>query len=166
MPKVNLSDTERICIAAVLTLGKETLDVAYRLINSDSKSNDEVFHKQALRWWNLPNVKAFANDLRSIRMQAANSEIELEDDADTPITRSFLIKELRLALKATNDPSDRASIAMKLADLSGLKGKQDDDNKDNEQRVFYLPWRSKCKSCKLMQVYMQAMEEEKQTINK
>ena len=75
----------------------------------------------------------------------------METEEDEPLTKAFLVKELRLALKATTDPSDRASIAMKLSDLAGLKGK-DSEGKEQEQRRFYLPFISHCRSCKLVKL--------------
>lgn len=166
MPKVTLSETEKICIAAVLMLGAGAIDSAYRLVNIGSKSKGEVFHKQALRWWNLPKVKAFADDLRAIRLQSAEAALETEGEAETTITRAFLIRELRLALKATNNPTERANIAIKLADLSGLKGKSE-DKELSDRRKFYLPYVSNCRACELMRVYLEAEKEaenQKQTL--
>jgi len=147
-----LTDLERVCIAATLTLGKDSLDMVYHVFKPDTTVESPlIFHKMALRWWNNPIVKSFANDLRSIHLQRNEEIIDMETEEDEPLTKAFLVKELRLALKATTDPSDRASIAMKLSDLAGLKGK-DTESKEQEQRRFYLPFISHCRSCKLVKL--------------
>ena len=151
MPKNALSDIDRIALAARITLGPESLDMCYRIVNPTSSTSDEIFHKMALRWWNNPRSKAFRHDILNIRQQAAKDEIDMESDEDSPLTKSFLIKELRAALSATSDPADRASIALKLADLAGLKGKQEE--KGEERRRFYLPFVSHCRTCKIMQLF-------------
>lgn len=148
-----LTDLERVCIAATLTLGRDSLDMVYHILKPDTTVESPlIFHKMALRWWNNPTVKSFANDLRAIHLQRNDDAIEMETEEDEPLTKAFLVKELRLALKATADPSDRASIAMKLSDLVGLKGK-DSESKEQEQRRFYLPFVSHCRSCKLVQLF-------------
>ena len=152
MPKIGLSDKERICIAALKVLGTGALDMCYRLINPTSEAREDVFHRQAVRWYKLPNVEAFKRDLQAVRPQLACDEVQMETDDDSPITRAFLIRELRVALRSTTDPSDRASIAMKLADLSGLKGKSDEKIED-EKRRYFLPWVSHCRTCQLMKIY-------------
>ena len=145
MPKLTLSVTERICIAAVVILGDEWINEAYRLINPTSKSKDEAtFRRQALRWWNHPNVKEFCKKLRNAS--------PLHEKEDATITREYLIKQLKAALRATTDPTDRASIAMKLADLSGLKGKKE-ETPEADKRHYFLPWVSRCRTCELMKIY-------------
>ncbi len=165
MKTKNLTDLERVCIAALLVIGKDSLDMVFRLLKPNSTvERSEIFHKMALRWWNNPVVKSFANDLRAIHLQRSEDLIEMESEEDEPLTKSFLIKELRLALKATTDPGDRASIALKLADLTGLKGK-DTESREKEQRRFYLPFVSHCRSCKIMQVFKDISQQHKEEIN-
>ncbi len=165
MNKKNLTDLERICVAALLVLGRDSLDMVYHILKPDTTvERGEIFHKMALRWWNNPVVKSFANDLRAIHLQRCDDLIEMESEEDEPLTKGFLIKELRLALKATTDPGDRASIALKLADLTGLKGK-DTESREKEQRRFYLPFVSHCRSCKLMQVFKDISQQHKEEIN-
>ena len=86
MPKLTLSATERICIAAVVILGDEWINEAYHLINPTYKSKDEAtFRRQALRWWNNPNVKEFSKKLRNAS--------PLHEKEDATITREYLIKQ-------------------------------------------------------------------------
>lgn len=145
MPKVNLSTIERLMIAAVYTLGKSAVDDAYSAINTDSTADDETRHRMALRWFRGEKVQAYYKELQAIHQDPTTTPVE--DTEDEPLTRSFLLRELRTALRLSNDPKDRAAITMKLADLSGLKAPKEEIK---EARTFFIPYKGHCKTCMIM----------------
>lgn len=154
MPKVNLSSIERLMIAAIYTLGKSAVDDAYSAINTDSTADDDNRHRMALRWFRGEKVQAYYKELQSIHNDPMVTAVE--DSEDEPLTRTYLLKELRKSLKLTNDPKDRAAITMKLADLSGLKAPKDDEQK--EHRTYFIPNAAKCKVCLIMGFFKEMKE--------
>ena len=101
MPKVNLSNIERLMIAAVYTLGKSAVDDAYSAINPESKSDADTKHRMALRWLRGEKVQSYFKELQSIHNDPMTTADE--DSEDEPLTRTYLLKELRKSLKLTND---------------------------------------------------------------
>lgn len=145
MPKVNLSTIERLMIAAVYTLGKSAIDDAYSAINTESTADENTRHRMALRWFRGEKVQTYYKELQAIHKDPMTTPDE--DTEDEPLTRSYLLRELRNALKLTGDPKDRAAIVMKLSDLSGLKAPREETK---ELRRFYLPFKSHCATCEIM----------------
>ena len=57
-----LNQSEKTVLAGYLLIGD--IDAAYRLLNPDSKSDDAIFHRMALRWVRQPNCKKFLDAQR------------------------------------------------------------------------------------------------------
>lgn len=70
--------------------------------------------------------------------------------------KSFILAELYRSLKILRG-KERATVLMQIADLQRMK--QDDLKEDEEKRVFYLPFVSSCRSCKLMKLYKELVNE-------
>lgn len=155
MPKVNLSTIERLMIAAVYTLGKSAVDDAYSAVNTGSTADDETRHRMALRWFRGEKVQSYYKELQAIHQDPMTTPDE--DTEDEPLTRSYLLRELRNALKLSNDPKDRAAITMKLADLSGLKAPKEEVK---EERRYYVPYTGQCKICMIMGFFRELKENE------
>lgn len=156
MPKVNLSTIERLMIAAVCTLGKSAIDDAYSAINTDSTADDETRHRMALRWFRGEKVQTYYKELQTIHQDPMTTPDE--DTEDEPLTRSYLLRELRKSLKLTNDPKDRAAITMKLADLSGLKAPKEEVK---EMRHYFIPYTGHCKTCMIMGIFKELHDNKK-----
>ena len=63
--------------------------------------------------------------------------------------KSYIIAQL--AQEAKNQSGkERANILMQIADLQRMK--QEETKQDEEKRLFYLPFVSSCRSCKLVQL--------------
>ena len=145
MPKVEISIKERLAVAAICTLGTSSLDDAYRLVNTKTQTDSATLHRMALRWFKNEKVKNLYNEL----LPKTETSAQQEDSA--PLTRDYLISELRQALRNTKDPDKRAGIVMKLADLSNLK--KGDVIETTDQRTYFLPWQSNCRTCALIKLY-------------
>ncbi len=70
--------------------------------------------------------------------------------------KSFILAELYRSLRILRG-KERATVLMQIADLQRMK--QDDLKEDEEKRVFYLPFVSSCRSCKLMKLYKELVNE-------
>lgn len=142
--KVQLSEREKVAIAAFTMLGVAGLPMCYRVVNPHSKAREDVFLRQAQRWAKSKMVQDYLNDLTSIHHETTCEGLP---------TKEGLVIELQKALKASQDPAERASIAIKLADLLGLKGGRENVRDEREQRRYYLPFVSKCRSCEIYQLF-------------
>jgi hypothetical protein len=149
MSKDSVSAKEKIVACGVLTLGSgdEVLDEAYRLLYPGSQANGDSLHRQARRWWRLPRIKEFRAQRRAI------AQPQQTDELDDMKMRSLVISELRKALTQAEKPSDRAQISIKLAEMVGVKGRKEEEEKN--RRHFYLPFVSHCRSCPLMQAALE-----------
>ena len=146
MPKMNLSTTERLMVAAIFTLGKSSVDDCYSVINPESDADDFNKHRMALRWFRGEMVQSYFRELQSIHADP----ITACDDGETdePLTKGMLIKEMRKSLKQVKDPESRGKLIMKLADLANLK--KEEEEKNAPPRNYFLPWVSDCRHCHLM----------------
>lgn len=150
--KVQLNPSEKVAAAAYVTLGAAGLPMCYKIVNPTSQAREDVFLRQAQRWAKSQMVQDYITTIApSIRRDG--------DEALPPPTKEQLIAELQKALKASIEPSERASIALKLADLMGVKGKQPDGRDEREQRKFYLPYVSKCRTCQIYQIFKKIMHD-------
>ncbi len=150
MPKINLSDVERLMVAAILTLGKSAIDKAYNVINPNSAAEEGNRHRMALRWFRSDNVKAYYHELLTISRETMTL-IDKEDVDDEPLTKGMLIREMRKALKMVSDPESRSKLVMRLADLANLK--KEDEERQREMRTYFVPYVSDCNSCALMKEF-------------
>ena len=79
---------------------------------------------------------------------------EQENDKEKEDLKKFSDKSYiiaQLAKEAKNQSGkERANILMQIADLQRMK--QEETKQDEEKRLFYLPFVSSCRSCKLVQL--------------
>lgn len=160
MGKDSISIKEKIVACGVLTLGSgdEVLDEAYRLLYPGSQANGDSLHRQARRWWRLPRIKEFRAQRHAIA-QGQPQQVAETDELDDMKMRSLVISELRKALAQADKPSDRAQISIKLAEMVGVKGRKEEEEKN--RRHFYLPFISHCRTCPLMRAAVELREMEK-----
>ncbi len=158
MPKIKLNDTERVCGAALFLLGESALDTIYKVVNPGSKATPEAFHRQALRWRRGEQMQTYLEELASIHQDPITNN-DPKDEA--PLTKGYLIRELRNSLTNVKDAEARSKIVMRLADLANLKKEEDEAKKEN--RTYFLPWVSHCKTCKLMKIYQDELRKRKES---
>jgi uncharacterized protein (DUF924 family) len=142
-----LSMSERTALAGYLLIGD--VDAAYRLLNPDSKSDDVIFHRMALRWVRQPNCKKYLDAQRlllSDRAKKEYQELRKEDPNDLDLTdRNNLLNELQLQYRAAGSVKEKSDILARIADITRMK--QLDDKAEQEERVhFYLPLKE-CENC-------------------
>lgn len=85
-----------------------------------------------------------------------NNEKQNEEVLKKISDKSFILAELYRSLRILRG-KERATVLMQIADLQRMK--QDDMKEDEEKRVFYLPFVSSCRSCKLMKLYKELANE-------
>jgi hypothetical protein len=142
-----LNQSEKTVLAGYLLIGD--IDAAYRLLNPDSKSDDAIFHRMALRWVRQPNCKKFLDAQRlllSDRAKKEYNELKKSDPNDLDLTdRNNLLNELQLQYRAAGSIKEKSDILARIADITRMK--QLDDKAEQEERVhFYLP-RKECSNC-------------------
>ena len=94
-------------------------------------------------------------------VKEANKEKIMKDEGegagDELATRSGLTKKMRQEIAFIHG-KEAVSGLMTLAKLEGFD--KEDNRTEEEKRKYFLPWRSRCRGCKLMQIFRQ-LEEEK-----
>lgn len=97
---------------------------------------------------NTSDAKKQAQTAEEEQRQEQENEKEKEDLKKFS-DKSYIIAQL--AKEAKNQTGkERANILMQIADLQRMK--QEETKQEEEQRRFYLPFVSVCRSCKLVQL--------------
>lgn len=162
MPKIGLNEVEKVAGAALYLLGDGALDMIYHVVNPSSKATPDAFHRQALRWRRGEQMQTYLEELASIHRDPFKQSEETQDE--TPITKSYLVRELRNSLSGVSDPESRSKIIMRIADLTNLK-KADDEETKKDPRIYFLPWVSSCRHCRLMEIYQDEQKRREGCVN-
>ena len=103
-----------------------------------------------------PELREELNESESINDENENDTQKNEEVLKKISDKSFILAELYRSLRILRG-KERATVLMQIADLQRMK--QDDLKEDEEKRVFYLPFVSSCRSCKLMKLYKELVNE-------
>jgi len=103
-----------------------------------------------------PELREELNESESLNDENENDIQKNEEVLKKISDKSFILAELYRSLRILRG-KERATVLMQIADLQRMK--QDDLKEDEEKRVFYLPFVSSCRSCKLMKLYKELMNE-------
>lgn len=149
--RIRLKIEDRIALAAIALLGREVLPAAYAMCHpSVTTTNQDSLSTMYSRWYNQPQAKAYRIELADIIARRAKVE-----GADLT-TREGIISELVTSVKQA---SGREAISglQSLAKLQGYDRPTEKESK--EQRRYYLPYVSKCRTCELMKIYRRLQDE-------
>ena len=153
MPKVKKSDLpieDKIALAAVAVLGKGTAKVAYLMAHPSATKNKSSQGVLVSRWLHSDLAVDFMQ-----RVTTGTATVNTPDEANDLTTRGGIISELITSVKASTG-KEAISGLQSLAKLQGFD--KPDEINEEDKRLFVLPYLSNCRSCKLMQVYMQIQE--------
>lgn len=103
-----------------------------------------------------PELREELNESETLNDDNENDTQKNEEVLKKISDKSFILAELYRSLKILRG-KERATVLMQIADLQRMK--QDDLKEDEEKRVFYLPFVSSCRSCKLMKLYKELVNE-------
>lgn len=103
-----------------------------------------------------PELREELNESETLNDENENDTQKNEEVLKKISDKSFILAELYRSLKILRG-KERATVLMQIADLQRMK--QDDLKEDEEKRVFYLPFVSSCRSCKLMKLYKELANE-------
>lgn len=153
MPKVKKSDLpieDKIALAAVAVLGKGVAKVAYLMAHPSATKNKSSQGVLVSRWLHSDLAVDFMQ-----RVTTGTATVNTPDEANDLTTRGGIISELITSVKASTG-KEAISGLQSLAKLQGFD--KPDEINEEDKRLFVLPYLSNCRSCKLMQVYMQIQE--------
>ena len=148
-----LSPQDKIALAAIEVLGKEFALPAFLMARNIKTKNDKSVKVLLSRWLSSPKAKEFRAEVRAKITTVATVE------GNDLTTREGVISELITSVKETSG-KDAVSGLQTLAKLQGYD-KPNDNRPEQERRKYYLPYRSKCRGCALMKVYMEITDEPK-----
>lgn len=154
MPKVKKSDLpieDKIALASVAILGKGVAKVAYLMAHPSATKNKSSQGVLVSRWLHSDLAVDFMQ-----RVTTGTATVNTPDEANDLTTRDGIISELITSVKASTG-KEAISGLQSLAKLQGFD-KVDTELKEDDKRFFVLPYLSNCRSCKLMQVYMEIQE--------
>ncbi len=146
-----LTEKEKFCLSGYVATGDA--DMAWRLSRpTPVTATSENAHRLALRWLRKPHVKRYLESLHSISTSRAESG-NVENR-----TKEQMVTELNTLANSVSEPKLKADILKQIADLQQMKN-QTPDSEKREQRRYYLPWVSNCKSCELMKAYRRSQRD-------
>ncbi len=173
---------QEVILSFALASGAPAAD-AYRLIyhvSSKTTANELTGTVQALLT-NKPSLKILINRIKNHQnpvtlkkeQQEAirNTTGTLYNESGQPLTeeekeeirnelqtREGIIRNLINSV-STISGKDKVSGLQTLAKLQGFD--KPDESNEEEKRTYFLPWVSHCRTCKLMQIYTQTINEQK-----
>ena len=184
------ADTEQICraynlqpqeviLSFALASGAPSPD-AYRLIYhvSSKTTNNELQGTVNSLLTNKPSIKILIQriknhqnpvTLKKEQQQAINNNTlynpdgttktqeEIEEEKNELKTRDGLIKNLINSVSVISG-KDKVSGLQTLAKLQGFD--KPDETSEEDKRTYFLPWVSHCRTCQLMKLYKQTMEQQ------
>lgn len=103
-----------------------------------------------------PELREELNESETLNDDNENDTQKNDEVLKKISDKSFILAELYRSLRILRG-KERATVLMQIADLQRMK--QDDLKEDGEKRVFYLPFVSSCRSCKLMKLYKELVNE-------
>lgn len=149
-----LTDKEKIALAALVVLGREYLPTAFAMSHPKAKTTSEASLKVThSRWYASQLCKEYREEIKQGILGLAVA------DGNDLTTRSGIIDELITATKQTQG-KDAVGALQTLAKLQGFD-KPDERNENEERRRFFLPYVSACRNCELMKLYREIQDEEK-----
>lgn len=171
---------QEVILSFALASGAPAAD-AYRLIyhvSSKTTANELTGTVQALLT-NKPSLKILINRIKNhqnpVTLKKEQQEIirnntllgddgkplteeEKEEIRNELQTREGIIKNLINSVSVISG-KDKVSGLQTLAKLQGFD--KPDESNEEEKRTYFLPWVSHCRTCKLMQIYTQTINEQK-----
>lgn len=173
----NYNINERdVALCYLLAAGITRADAYYLLYargNVGNKATHATMDTQAAEHLqNLPGTKvlihklktqkpANTNNAQELARQAAKDQEEEKEEskeAKELQTRQGLTKKLRKEIAEIHG-KDSVQGLIQLAKLEGYD--KEDTREEEEKRKFFLPWRAKCRACRLMRAYRE-IEEQKE----
>lgn len=148
-PTTKLSDRDRIAIAGAMALGKSYIAEAFLMARNITTTNPASLATLQSRWWASEDAKAFRQQVLSMLTRVAVA------DGEDLRSRSGIINELINATKQTSG-RDSVQALQTLAKLQGFD--RPGEGEGRELRRFYLPYKSDCRRCKLMEIYQKIMK--------
>ena len=173
-------DTRDIIFCQALAGGADRGDAFFAIFirgnNKAIRNNNDVVNAADDYFRQKPGLRVLVNRLKvnkplkadrpELREELNESEVlNDENENDTQKNdevlkkisdKSFILAELYRSLRILRG-KERATVLMQIADLQRMK--QDDLKENEEKRVFYLPFVSSCRSCKLMKLYKELVNE-------
>lgn len=150
--KSDLTTKEKIAIVGCMVLGREYLSDAFAVSHPQVQTKAEASLKvMQSRWWASDPAKAFRQEITD---RLTGTSIVTGNDLRS---RDGIVSELITAVKQSRG-KDAVSGLQSLAKLQGLD-KPDEGREEEEKRRYFLPYRSRCRGCRLMQIYMDIEKE-------
>ena len=150
MPKKDITDMEKIVIAGILVLGREYLPTAFRMCHNCKTSNEQSISVMQSRWWASKRLSEFKEKVKDL---LCGNSIGGGNDLKT---RDGIVNQLISATKQTKG-KDSISGLQTLAKMQGYD-KPIEESEGKEQRTYFLPWVSVCRTCELMKLYQKIIE--------
>ena len=147
-----LSLADKIGLSGIALLGKGIAEAAFLLTHPTVKTKNRAsLGVMVSRWHHSPQAEEFIKSAR-----AGTATVNTPDEANDLNTREGIVNQLIASVRCTTG-KDAIGGLQTLAKIQGFD-KPDGELQEDDKRLFVLPYLSNCRSCKLMQVYMQIQE--------
>jgi hypothetical protein len=172
---------QEVILSFALASGAPSPD-AYRLIYhvSSKTTNNELLGTVTALLTNKPSIKILIQriknhqnpvTLKKEQQQAISAQSgalynqdgtqktqeEIEQEKNELLTRDGLIRNLIDSVSVISG-KDKVSGLQTLAKLQGFD--KPEENNEEEKRTYFLPWVSHCRTCQLMKLYKQTVEQQ------
>ena len=140
-----LSVRDKVGLAAYAVLGKDYLSEAFRCTHDIKNAKPQSIYSMQSRWINGKQEKEFLESIRNqyadLILQNISEDLELSNEQLNTIIQRGIVSE--------KDPKKQADMSLKL--MQWRKDANVEEGK--EQRTYFIPWVSHCRTCKLMKLY-------------
>lgn len=160
MPKIELSIKEKICLAGLTVLGKDYLAEAFDMCHNVKTTNQGSLSVMRSKWLNNDRVKEFT---AGIRKQYADTLLDNIGE-DTELTDKQLIAIIQRGIISEKDMKKQSDMSLKL--MQWRKDAKEEESETKDNRTYFIPWVSHCRTCALMKVFQKAQEEKEKENSK
>ena len=131
-----LSIKDKIGLSAIAVMGRSVAEEAFLLTHPTVRTKNRAsLSVMVSRWHHSPQAEAF---IKSVR--AGTATVTPSDEANDLMTREGII-----------DALDEEEITFTVSPYINI----------DEKRLYVLTWHSRCRQCKLMQIYLQMQKNNK-----
>lgn len=155
--KNELSKQDRILLCAVAVLGRDYAETAYLMGHRSDNATPQSLQSMVSRWLNNEKAKDF---IKSIRQTYAEMMLDGVDDDSRELSDKELSAIIQKGILTEKDLKRKSEMSLKL--MEWRKKSQADIQDEEDRRTYVLRWLSACKTCKLMQLFLEIKEKEKE----
>lgn len=144
--KRDLSVTDRLALCGVAVMGKDYALEAYKMSHKIKTDNPASLGVMVSRWLNSNKAKEFLNEVKQLYADTLLANVEEGEE----LNEKQLTRIIERGIVSEKDAKKQADMSLKLM---AWRKDREADKEESERRTYFIPYRSRCKGCKIMGLF-------------